>query len=78
MNQTIHPRLLTTGRVMNKKLLLLAGALLASSTPHAAAQYPGWQHEGSLFILTTPEGADLPATAAVEGFPLLVRLLRTC
>ena len=77
MNQTIHPRLLTTGRVMNKKLLLLAGALLASSTPHAAAQYPGWQHEGSLFILTTPEGADLPATAAVEGFPLLVRLTKS-
>ncbi|MCF7732400.1 MAG: DUF2341 domain-containing protein [Akkermansiaceae bacterium] len=59
---------------MQTKLLLLAGALLAGSTPHASAQYPGWQHEGSLFILTTPEGADLPATASVEGFPLLVRL----
>ena len=59
---------------MKKKLPLVAGALLASFTPHAFAQYPGWQHEGSLFILTTPEGADLPATASVEGFPLLVRL----
>ena len=26
------------------------------------------------FILTTPEGANLPATAAEDGFPLLVRL----
>ncbi len=40
----------------------------------AAAEYPGWRHSGSVFVLTTPEGADLPATAAVEGFPLLVRL----
>ncbi len=29
-----------------------------------------------LFINTTPDGADLPATASVEGFPVLVRLNR--
>ena len=40
----------------------------------ASAQYPGWQHSGSMYILTTPAGANLPATAAEEGFPLLVRL----
>jgi hypothetical protein len=40
----------------------------------ARADYPGWKHSRSLFILTTPEGADLPATASVEEFPLLVRL----
>ena len=40
----------------------------------ALAQYSGWQHSGPLAILTTPEGAALPATAAEEGFPLLVRL----
>jgi len=61
---------------MKKTLLILTTALLAVCGPHASAQYPGWQHEGSLFILTTPEGADLPATAAVEGFPLLVRLTK--
>ncbi len=38
------------------------------------AQYPGWQHSGSLFLLTTPDGANLPASAAVENFPVLVRL----
>ena len=59
---------------MTRTLLLLVSALLAGFTPHAAAQYPGWQHEGSLFILTTPEGADLPASAAEANFPLLVRL----
>jgi alpha-L-fucosidase len=59
---------------MNKKLLLFASASLAGFTPQAFTQYPGWQHEGSLYILTTPEGAELPATASEENFPLLVRL----
>ena len=40
----------------------------------ASAQYQGWQHSGSLCVLTTPEGANLPATASEENFPLLVRL----
>lgn len=38
--------------------------------------YPGWQHSGTLMLLTTPEGAHLPEGAAVEEFPLLVRLDR--
>ena len=61
---------------MNHKLTLIAGAIFAGFTPHAHAQYPGWQHQGSCFILTTPEGADLPATAAVQNFPLLLRLTK--
>ncbi|MFZ4482109.1 MAG: DUF2341 domain-containing protein, partial [Rhodoferax sp.] len=40
----------------------------------ASAQYTGWQHSGSMYILTTPEGANLPATASEENFPVLVRL----
>lgn len=39
-----------------------------------AAPYDGWSHSGSVYLLTTPEGANLPASASVEGFPLLVRL----
>lgn len=42
----------------------------------ASAQYADWQHSGSIFILTTPEGADLPVSAEVKDFPLLVRLNR--
>ena len=56
------------------KTILFAGALLAGFAPHAVAQYPEWRHSGSLYVLTTPEGADLPAGASVEGFPLLLRL----
>ena len=40
----------------------------------AVAPYPAWQHSGVLTILTTPDGANLPAGVVVEGFPLLVRL----
>ncbi len=38
------------------------------------AAYPDWKYSGSVWVLTTPDGADLPAAASVEGFPLLVRL----
>ncbi len=40
----------------------------------SVAQYAGWQHSGSLFILTSPDGANIPAAASETGFPLLVRL----
>lgn len=38
-----------------------------------AADVP-WKHSGSLYLLTTPDGANLPATATVNDFPVLVRL----
>jgi len=51
-------------------LLLLAGAMLDwCNSAHAAAT-----NSGTLWIDTTPNGADLPAAAVLEGFPLLVRL----
>ncbi len=63
-------------------IVVLAAGLFAFSTrgqdkpASAVAPYPGWAHSGSVYILTTPEGANLPAGASVEGFPLLVRLHR--
>lgn len=36
--------------------------------------YPNWQHSGSMWLLTGPEGADLPDGATVHHFPVLVRL----
>ncbi|MCX7008506.1 MAG: DUF2341 domain-containing protein, partial [Kiritimatiellaeota bacterium] len=40
----------------------------------ASTPYQGWPHVGSVFMLTTAEGADLPASAAESEFPLLIRL----
>jgi hypothetical protein len=54
--------------------MILGLALLCLLPAIALAQYPGWQHSGTITILTTPDGADLPAGAVVEDFPLLVRL----
>ncbi|MCX5653119.1 MAG: DUF2341 domain-containing protein [Planctomycetota bacterium] len=49
-------------------------AVLLALAGTASAQYAGWQHSGSIYLLTTPEGANLPASASEDGFPLLVRL----
>ena len=56
---------------------LLCGAVsILSVGSIASAQYADWEHSGSMYILTTPEGANLPASASVTDFPLLVRLHR--
>jgi hypothetical protein len=63
-------------------LSLLAAALcsLASlatasaQAPPAKADFQGWKYSGTLTLLTTPDGADLPATATETNFPVLVRL----
>lgn len=56
-------------------LLVSWGAGASAFSAEAGRKpYEGWAHSGSIFILTTPEGANLPAEAAVENFPLLVRL----
>lgn len=44
------------------------------AAPPAPTQ--AWRHQGVLTLLTTPDGANLPATALIEEFPLLVRLHR--
>ena len=55
--------------------LQFAFIVTAQNMPAAGlAPYPGWQHSGALTILTTPEGANLPASALETDFPLLVRL----
>jgi hypothetical protein len=59
---------------MNLLRPLITCLLLLAASVAAAAPYQGWQHSGSLWILTTPDGANLPATAREEGFPILVRL----
>lgn len=58
-------------------LSALQFAILATAQNKPAAglaPYLGWQHSGSLYIVTTPEGANLPADTVVEEFPVLVRL----
>ena len=55
--------------------ILFAAASILLVVNSAFATYTEWKHSGSIYILTTPE-RDLPASAAVKEFPLLVRLHR--
>jgi hypothetical protein len=55
-------------------LLLPFLAVAQDNLKTTAAPYREWRHTGELAILTTAEGANLPAATVVEGFPLLVRL----
>ena len=59
---------------MKKIRSSIVALLLSATTAFAANPYEGWSHSGSIFLLTTPEGASLPAAAVLEGFPALVRL----
>jgi hypothetical protein len=58
--------------MITRSLPCLVAALLFQSAP--AADLPA--NSGEITILTTPEGAGLPASAVVADFPLLVRLHR--
>ena len=55
-------------------LALLISTLSAESA--SAQTYRDWQHHGSIWLLTTPDGADLPAGSVVRDFPVLLRLNR--
>ena len=55
-----------TNRVLGVAVLPAAFSVLLFSQVSAApapAQFAEWQQSGSLYILTTPDGAGLPATA---------------
>ncbi|WP_254510724.1 DUF2341 domain-containing protein [Anatilimnocola floriformis] len=52
-------------------LLPSIGFAQAKSEP-----YQDWKQRGEFWLLTTPEGAHLPAEAVCENFPVLVRLHR--
>ena len=46
----------------------------ATARNTAGHPFPEWKHSGSMFVLTTPDGAHLPERITLESFPLLVRL----
>lgn len=56
------------------KRILIALIVIMAFPETAPAQYPGWKHVGSIYVLTTTDGANVSASASETGFPLLVRL----
>ena len=72
MNPTSGPNRIHT---MNAyKLLSIVVAVLVVEVAEVTAQYHNWKHTRSLYIITTSDGANLPATALEKNVPLLVRL----
>ena len=56
------------------KVLVVVVSAFTLMRIEAADQYSGWKYSGSVFIITTPEGANLPSSVVEKDFPLLVRL----
>ena len=67
--KTLIPSLFVAAALWSPTLSTAQVKPAADATP-----YQAWKHAGTLMILTAPEGANLPAAAAVDDFPLLVRL----
>ena len=53
---------------------LTLALVFAGFLSQAYAQYGEWKRSGSMYLVTDSAGADLPASAVEENFPLLVRL----
>ena len=51
----------------------IPGTVTSATRTFSVESSATWAHSGSMFILTTPAGANLPAGASVSNFPLLVR-----
>ncbi|MFK7911656.1 MAG: DUF2341 domain-containing protein [Akkermansiaceae bacterium] len=56
------------------KFALIAASIFLTSFAALGQNFGDWKHKGSIFIITTPDGADLPASAEILDFPLLIRL----
>ena len=77
MSQLSFGRTLRASQLCGVVLLQLAWivfSVAAEQFPPTPLKYDEWKHSGSMWLLTSPEGADLPASAVLEGVPLLVRL----
>ena len=59
-----------------KRILTIAVFVVISiaGSSQAVSPYPEWQYSGSIFINTTPTGADLAEGKEGFDFPVLIRL----
>lgn len=64
---------LKTNSFMKQIAFLIISLLLPLAT-NAEESFADWESSGKLAILTTADGANLPAGVVVEGFPVLVRI----
>ena len=68
--------LLTTSLALASIIIFPRTVSAAAEESSAGKGYGAWKHTGSMFVLTTPDGANIPETAYEKEFPLLVRLTK--
>ena len=61
-------------RYLSILLVLVCISFAFVGTDSAAASMSDWRYSGAFYIITTADGAALPAAAEENNFPLLVRL----
>jgi autotransporter-associated beta strand protein len=73
-NQTSGAPPSPTFAVQNPATYTITDGAAVNSYSVSVQTYGTWAHSGSLFILTTPDGANIPVGDSATNFPLLVRL----
>ncbi|MFN9462709.1 MAG: DUF2341 domain-containing protein, partial [Planctomycetota bacterium] len=74
MNPSNDPTTNPQIRSQSTLLALLAILLIQWNSNPTSAQESQWNHQSSIYLITTPDGANLPEASSEENFPVLVRL----
>jgi len=74
MNPPNEPTTNPQIRSQSTLLALLAILLIQWNSNPTSAQESQWNHQSSIYLITTPDGANLPEASSEENFPVLVRL----
>lgn len=70
----LHSLMLHSIRIGLSFFILLCGLAVSLDAAEGPSRYTDWAYHGEMILLTTPQGADLPADATLVSFPVLVRL----
>ena len=73
-NQTSGAPPSPTFAVQNPATYTITDGTAVNTYSVSVQTYTSWLHSGSFFILTTPDGANIPAGDSAANFPLLIRL----
>lgn len=71
---TTNPQIRSQSTLLSTLLALLAILLIQWNSNPTSAQESQWNHQSSIYLITTPDGANLPEASSEENFPVLVRL----
>jgi hypothetical protein len=74
MNPPNEPTCIRQIRSQSTLLALLAILVVQWNSNPSPAQESPWTHQSSIFLITTPDGANLPEASSEENFPALVLL----